>query len=166
MLRVDFNLVLTMINLVVLFLILRKFLFRPVMDIMEKREAMIADGLKNAETSQTEALELKNQYEAKLQGAKEESSQMIERAKQEAKAEYDRIVNDAGTEAKKLMQSARDTMDMEREQALRDMKSQVASLAVDAARKVLLDSGHGADDQSVYDQFLKEAGDPHGRTEE
>lgn len=43
MLRVDFNLVLTMINLLVLFLILRKFLFRPVMDIMEKREAMIAD---------------------------------------------------------------------------------------------------------------------------
>lgn len=60
---------------------------------------------------------------------------MIERAKQEAKAEYDRIVNDAGTEAKKLMQSARDTMDMEREQALRDMKSQVASLAVDAGKK-------------------------------
>lgn len=165
MLRVDFNLVLTMINLLVLFLILRKFLFRPVMDIMEKREAMIADGLKNAETSQTEALELKNQYEAKLQGAKEESSQMIERAKQEAKAEYDRIVNDAGTEAKSCAKRQRHH-GMEREQALRDMKSQVASLAVDAARKALLDSGHGADDQSVYDQFLKEAGDPHGRTEE
>ena len=63
---------------------------------------------------------------------------MIERAKQEAKAEYDRIVNDAGTEAKKLMQSARDTMDMEREQALRDMKSQVASLAVDRQEKLFL----------------------------
>ena len=50
MLGVDFSLVLTMINLVVLFLILRKFLFRPVMDIMEKREAMIANKKKNAET--------------------------------------------------------------------------------------------------------------------
>ena len=49
MLRIDFNLVLTMINLVILFLILRKFLFRPIMNIMEKREAMISDGLKNAE---------------------------------------------------------------------------------------------------------------------
>ena len=38
MLRIDFNLVLTIINLIVLYLILRKFLFRPVMDIMEKRE--------------------------------------------------------------------------------------------------------------------------------
>ena len=42
--RIDFNLVLTMINLVILFLILRKFLFRPIMNIMEKREAMISDG--------------------------------------------------------------------------------------------------------------------------
>ena len=59
MLRIDFNLVLTMINLVILFLILRKFLFRPIMNIMEKREAMISDGLKNAEDSQNQALELK-----------------------------------------------------------------------------------------------------------
>ena len=90
MLRIDFNLVLTMINLVILFLILRKFLFRPIMNIMEKREAMISDGLKNAEDSQNQALELKSQYEEKLKGAGEESSQMIERARQEAKAEYDR----------------------------------------------------------------------------
>ena len=166
MLRVDFNLVLTMINLVILFLILRKFLFRPIMNIMEKLEAMISDGLKNAQDSQTQALELKSQYEDKLKGAKEESSQMIERAKQEAKAEYDRIVGDAGTEAEKLMKSARETMDMEREQTLREMKSQVASLAMDAARKVLMNEDHVADDQSVYDQFLKEAGDPHDRTEE
>ena len=78
MLRIDFNLVLTMINLVILFLILRKFLFRPIMNIMEKREAMISDGLKNAEDSQNQALELKSQYEEKLKGAGEESSQMID----------------------------------------------------------------------------------------
>ena len=166
MLRVDFNLVLTMINLVVLFLILRKFLFRPVMDIMEKREAMIADGLKNAETSQTEALELKNQYEAKLQGAKEESSQMIERAKQEAKAEYDRIVNDAGTEAKKADAKRQRHHGYGAGAGIKRYEIAGCISCSDAARKALLDSGHGADDQSVYDQFLKEAGDPHGRTEE
>ena len=52
MLRIDFNLVLTIINLIVLYLILRKFLFRPVMDIMEKREKMIADGISHANEEQ------------------------------------------------------------------------------------------------------------------
>ena len=55
MLRIDFNLVLTIINLIVLYLILRKFLFRPVMDIMEKREKMIADGISHANDEQDKA---------------------------------------------------------------------------------------------------------------
>ena len=46
------------------------------------------------------------------------------------------------------------------------MKSQVASLAMEAARKVLMDEGPGAGGRTAYDQFLKEAGDPHDRTEE
>lgn len=63
MLRIDFNLVLTIINLIVLYLILRKFLFRPVMDIMEKREKMIADGISHANEEQDKAHALKKQYE-------------------------------------------------------------------------------------------------------
>ena len=64
------------------------------------------------------------------------------------------------------MKSARETVDIEREQALRDMKSQVASLAMEAARKVLMDEGPGVGGRTAYDQFLKEAGDPHDRAEE
>ena len=74
MLRIDFNLVLTIINLIVLYLILRKFLFRPVMDIMEKREKMIADGIGHANEEQDKAHALKKQYEDALNGAKEEST--------------------------------------------------------------------------------------------
>ena len=70
MLRIDFNLVLTIINLIVLYLILRKFLFRPVMDIMEKREKMIADGISHANEEQDKAHALKKQYEDALNGAK------------------------------------------------------------------------------------------------
>ena len=68
MLRIDFNLVLTIINLIVLYLILRKFLFRPVMDIMEKREKMIADGIGHANEEQDKAHALKKQYEDALNG--------------------------------------------------------------------------------------------------
>ena len=83
MLRLDFNLVLVMINLVVLFLLLRKFLFGPVMDIMEKRKAMIEEGLQNADEQQKQAHELKSQYEEILSGAKDESLRIVDQAKQE-----------------------------------------------------------------------------------
>ena len=166
MLRLDFNLVLEMINLVVLFLILRKFLFRPVMNIMEKRKAMIAEGLKNADEQQEAARELKKQYEDALSGAKDESLRMIEQAKLDARPEYDRILKEADAQAGKLLVTARETIDLEREQTLRDMKSQVAGLAMEAAKKLVTQQCQADDGRAIYDQFLKEAGDQGDGSEE
>lgn len=167
MLRLDFNLVLTMINLVVLFLILRKFLFNPVMDIMEKRKAMIADGIKNANDQQEKAAKLREQYEDALSEAKDESLEMIEQAKKDARVEYDRIVNEADAQAGKMLKTARQTIELEREQTLREMKSQVAGLAMDTVRKIMIEQSDTSDSQTAYDQFLKEAGDSHdGKAED
>lgn len=161
MLSLNASLFFTIINLIVLLLLLRKFLIRPIMNIMEKREEMIANGLKNASDEQTKALEMKGQYETALNGAKEESLQMIDQAKAEAKQEYERIVKEADIQAGRLMKSARETIDVEKEQALRDMKIQVAELAMQAARKIVTEQCTGSS-QSAYDQFLKDTGDAHG----
>lgn len=161
MLRLDFNLVLEMINLLVLFLLLRKFLIRPITSIMEKREAMIADGIKHAQTEQEKALELKKRYEESLGGAREESRKLIEQAKLDAKHEYDRIVSDADAKSGRMLQTARDAIRAEREQAMRRMKSEVAGLAMDAAKKIAAGQNGRADSQAAYDLFLEEAGDSH-----
>ena len=126
MLRIDFNLVLTIINLIVLYLILRKFLFRPVMDIMEKREKMIADGIGHANEEQDKAHALKKD---------------------------------------KVMKTARESLNQEREQAFDDMKAQVAGLAMDAAKKILLENADNISGVNAYDQFLKDAGDSHDSEE-
>ena len=131
MLRIDFNLVLTIINLIVLYLILRKFLFRPVMDIMEKREKMIADGISHANEEQ----------------------------------EYNQILNEANEKADKVMKTARESLNQEREQAFDDMKAQVAGLAMDAAKKILLENADSISSADAYDQFLKDAGDAHDSEE-
>ena len=66
MIKVDLSLLWTIINLVVFYLLLKKFLFKPVMGIMEKREQMIADGLKNASDRQEEAETLKKRVMSQL----------------------------------------------------------------------------------------------------
>ena len=95
MIKVDLSLLWTIINLVVFYLLLKKFLFKPVMGIMEKREQMIADGLKNASDRQEEAEALKKEYESALSGAKEESVKIVENARVEAKRQSDEILADA-----------------------------------------------------------------------
>ena len=88
MIQFNVSLLFTIINLIVFYLLLKKFLFKPVMGIMEKREKMIADGLKNASDSQEEAARLKAEYEKALEGAKAESIQIVEKAKKTAARAY------------------------------------------------------------------------------
>ena len=96
MISINLNLVWTIINLVVLYLLLRHFLIRPVTEVMEKRRRMIEEGFQNAQAAQEDALKMKQEYEASLKGAKQEAVQIVENARRSAKSEYDRIVRQAG----------------------------------------------------------------------
>lgn len=91
------------------------FLIKPVTDIMEKRKQLIADGLQSAQDAQDGALKMKQEYEAALNGAKQESVQIVENARKSAKAEYDRILEEAGNKADSMIASAKETIRIERE---------------------------------------------------
>ena len=161
MLSLDLNLVWNIINLVVLYLLLRHFLFKPVMGIMEKRRQIIEDGLKNAQDAQDNAMKMKAEYEDAIRGAKQESAQIIENARSAAKNEYDRIVGEAGDKAGNIIESAKETVRVERERTMKELQGEIAGLAVASAAKIV---GKTAD-QDLYDQFLKEVGGTHEDTD-
>lgn len=161
MLSLDLNLVWNIVNLVVLYLLLRHFLFKPVMGIMDKRKKIIEDGLKNAQDAQNDAKKMKQEYEDALKGAKQESAQIIENARSAAKNEYDRIVGEAGEKAGNIIESAKETVRVERERTMKELQGEIAGLAVASAAKIV---GKTAD-QDLYDQFLKEVGGTHEDTD-
>ena len=162
MLSLDLNLVWNIINLVVLYLLLRHFLFKPVMGIMDKRRQIIEDGLRNAQDAQNDAMKMKQEYEDALKGAKQESVQIVENARSVAKNEYDRIVAEAGEKAGSIIENAKETVRVERERTMRELQGEIAGLAVASAAKIV---GKTAD-QDLYDQFLKEVGGTHEDTDE
>ena len=165
MISIDLNLVWTIINLVVLYLLLRHFLIGPVMNIMEQRKQMIDDGFKNAEAAQADANRLKQEYETALSGAKQESVQLIENARKNAKAEYDRIINEAGEKAGSMIESAKENVRIEREQTMKELKSQIAGLAAASAAKIIGGNADDKENRDLYDQFLKEAGEGDGNAD-
>ena len=165
MISIDLNLVWTIINLVVLYLLLRHFLIGPVMNIMEQRKQMIDDGFKNAEAAQADADRLKQEYETALSGAKQESVQLIENARKSAKAEYDRIINEAGEKAGTMIESAKENVRIEREQTMKELKSQIAGLAAASAAKIIGGNADDTESRDLYDQFLKEAGEGDGNAD-
>ena len=117
------GLVWTIINLIVLFLLLRHFLINPVSNIMEQRRKLIADGLQNAQDTQDEANRLKAEYEEALSGAKKESAEIVDKARIDARAEYDRIVGEAGAKAGNIIENAKENVRIEREQTMKELQS-------------------------------------------
>lgn len=153
------NLVWNIINVIILYLLLKKFLIKPVTAIMEKREKMIQDSMANARNQETQAQELKGQYEQALASAKEESAELVEKAKMNAQREYNRILEAADVQAKKLTANAKKDVDMDREKAMKEMQSEVAGLALTAVSRILQEGSDAGSDSALYQQFLKKAGE-------
>lgn len=158
MLQLNWNLVFEVINLIILCLLLKKFLIKPVTAVMDRRQAEIADGLRNAKNSEAQALEIKKRYEEALKDARNESGRMLDQAKQRAQEESDRIIREAGDQAADIMRKAEKNIEREREKTMADLQSRIAELALSAARKVTGTSERSREDLLLYDQFLKEAG--------
>ena len=102
MLRVDWNLLLTIINLLLLFVLMRIFLFKPVQKIIAARQEEADRQFKEAGESKQAAEEARKQYEASLANAEEAKKQVLQEARQTADAEYKRIVSDAEKTAKQV----------------------------------------------------------------
>ena len=154
MLDIDpYTILWTVVNLLVLYLLMRKFLFGPVNAILDGRAKAIEDGLTQARQQQEEAQQLHSQYEAEIAQSKDEASQIIAQAKAQSEALYQRTLADAHAEAKKLLEENRERNLRDRENMLRSVRQEVAQLAVVAAEKVAVDSNQ------AIDSFLQEAGD-------
>lgn len=161
MLSLGWNLVWTIINLIVLYLLMKKFLIGPVIGIMEKREAQIAGQFEEARTAQEKAETLKGQYEDALASVKEESVQMINEAKADAKQVRERMVQEANLQASKIIETAKTTAEQEKKTAMQGAKAEIAGLAMQAATKLLSEGSSASGNQMLYDEFLAKAGDAH-----
>lgn len=165
MLQLNMNLLYTMINLVVLYLLLRHFLIKPVTDIMEKREKLIEDGLASARNAREDAEKIRQEYEAAVSGAKQESAQIIERAQRQAKTEYEKILREADEKAGSMVESAKESIRAERERTVRELQSEIAGLAMSAAGKIVGEKAEESGNQGIYDRFLEEVGETSDDTD-
>ena len=110
----------------------------------------------------TEALPRQPEPDAKLAAAAGECKEIIARAENEARLQSEKMLAAAETELEQKRRRAEETMAVERANALRDMKSEIATLVIDAAAKAVGDRNTEEQDKLLYDQFIAEAGEAHG----
>jgi F-type H+-transporting ATPase subunit b len=150
--------VFAILNLLLLYFVLRKVLFKPVTEFMENRTQSIKNSIDEAEKQKAEAIELKRSYEEQIAHAKEDAEKIIREARAKAETEHDKIVAQARTEAEALMIRAREDIENERRQMISELRAQVAGLALAAATRVIEVNLDTEKNRALVDKFIDEAG--------
>lgn len=160
MLRVElWDILFILINLIVLYAVMRLVLIKPIRKVIEQRQAIIDKGLRHAKNSEENARALENLWNEKIASVEEKSADMIAQARKNAQIEYDKMIGNANSEAAGIVERARKSMDLERDKAISELQSQIADIAMDATKKVLENSDLSSIDNSLYEKFLTKSGD-------
>ena len=151
MLKFDINILWTLINLIIFFVLMKLFLFKPIKKTLDKRKELIEGQFKAAEDKEKKAGELQAEYQSQLSGVEDEKKAIIAEARNNAKGEYDKIVARANDDAVKIKQDAKKASELESE------KARLA--AMQAATKVVEKEVSPETNKMLYDQFLNESSD-------
>lgn len=135
---------------IIVFLILKKFAWKPILSTLKEREDSITDSIATAERVKEEMAQMKAEHEHVLAEAKAERSMILKEAK-EAK---DKIISEAKAtaqaEAKKIIQDASVAIENQKMAALTDVKNQVGNLVIEVAEKILRKELSDKQNQEAY----------------
>ena len=156
MLRLDLNLVFTIVNLLIWYVIIRKFLFKPINDIITKREDAINARYAEAQKLQDDAKAEKEksaQFQAQIE---REKAKIMADAQADARVEYDQIVSDAHKKAGQIVESSKKEAALQKEKVMNKAEQEIRGLILEAAVKSMQSQNS---DEALYDQFLTKAGE-------
>lgn len=149
----------TLANTFILFLILKKLLFKPVQNMIKKRQDDIDNAYQNAETAQTDANNMKSEYEERLANAKSEAADIVKLASQRADNRSDEIVKEAGDKASDMLKRAEEQIEREKKKAINEVKNEISDMAVLIASKVVEKDITAKDHEHLISEFIENAGD-------
>ena len=152
------NFIWSVVNVLLLFILLRIFLFKPINKIMEERTNSIQNDIDAAKKSKEEAEALRDEYDQALVNAKAEAQQILIRAREEAVSAKQDILRDSEDQARQLIDSANKTIENERRRAMQQAQTQIADLAIAAASKIIGENMDDEKNRKLVDDFLAEEG--------
>ena len=134
---VPWTFIIQIINLFIQVYLIKKFLFKPINEILEKRRNLADKEIKEAREAKDEADSLKVQYEDSLTNAHAEAAQIVSDAQKEAQQKADTLVHEAEAEAQSIKARAAADIEQEKKKAINEAKDEIGSLAMEIAGKVV-----------------------------
>ena len=145
-------------NLMIQLVIFKKFLLKPIRQVIADRKAKADSEIADAQKLRTEAEAMKAEYEQNLQNARAEANQIVARAQKTATARSEEIVGEARAPAAALKQKAEADIAQERKKAVNEAKDEIGGMAMEIASKVVEREIREEDHRDLIDEFIKNVG--------
>ena len=146
------------INLLILYLFLKKLLFKPMKNMIDSRQKEIDDMYSDAENARSNAADLKAEYEEKISKANEESEQILKSAVRRAQLKEEEILKEANAQAARTLERAEEQIELEKKQALNDVKNEVSAMAIGIASAVIERDVSENEHKKLIDDFINNIG--------
>ena len=146
-------------NLMIQLVIFKKFLLKPIKQVIADRKAKADSEIADAQKLRTEAEAMKAEYEQNLQNARTEANQIVATAQKTATARSEEIVGEARAQAAALKQKAEPDIAQERKKAVNEVKDEIGGIAMEIASKVVEREISEKDHKDLIDEFIKNVGE-------
>ena len=155
------HILISLANLVILFLIVKRFLYKPVQKLFAKRQAELEHQYAAADAAEQQAREHKAAWEQKLQSADAEADAIIREATDTAKRRAEQILEEADKRAEDITRRAETDAELERRKATEGIKREIVDVSAAIAEKMLEREVSPEDHRAMIDSFLDQIGDEH-----
>ena len=153
------QIIISALNLLILFLILKKFLFKPVNSMLAKRQEEVDNIYSMADIANKEAMESKEKWEKTLESAHNEADLIIKEAASTAGIRGDKIVADAKSEAENIIRQAENEADLYLKKAEAGVKSEIVTISALLTEKMLNREINTDDHRTLIDSVIDNIGD-------
>ncbi len=146
-------------NLVLVFLVFKKFLFKPVQKMIDDRQKEIDDLYAQGEARRLEAEQLHADYSKQLASARSETQKLLRDANTEANLQREEILREARQDAAALKEKASADIALEKKKALNDVKDEIGAMALEIAEKVVGRELEQKDQTQLVEEFIRSMGE-------
>lgn len=148
-----------LLNTIVLFLVLKRFLFVPVMNMIQQRQEEIDKLYSQANSAREEALAMETAYKEQLSQASQTGEQLVKEAVQRGQQREEEILRQAKEEVEAMMAKASSDIALEKKKMLNDAKNEISDIAMAIAEKVVARELKPSDHDALVDDFIHRLGE-------
>jgi F-type H+-transporting ATPase subunit b len=156
---VPWNFIAQILNLFLQMFLIKKFLFKPIREVLEKRKAKADAEISDAVKAKEEALAMKAEYEQNMLEARDKANAILADATKTASAKSDEILKEASANAVAIKAKAEKDIEQEKRKAVNELKEEIGGMAMEIAGKVIEREINEEDHNKLINEFIEKVGE-------